>query len=283
MKPLFLLFFILVGCVTQDNNGFEGLDASERAAILERQKNRCTADGQGVIKDYENIYTDLFRSLVRGNYWTISLKEGSSSFKEIKIHVWKVAQPIVYYVITTKPTGAAATYQFVKYTVTENTNILTDTLNQICDVATYTTHSGSANSSLSLKIATTEASGVGSNYYKVNTTYNYPSEAPAFFSYGQFNMTKEEYTLAGDRTGVATITDTGTLAARQTGDPTNTTNPDPAYPTYSGYPAASTQFCVVDDGTAAGHAGIYPIPYALVCTSTPGAGPAGWAVPSTDL
>jgi hypothetical protein len=209
------------------------------------------------------------------------------------IHVWKVdpVSSTVYLVLTsTTISDSVPLYQFVKFKATENAAILTDALNKTCDRATYPDNSGSASSSIQLKTYQVVKNGVGTNKNQLTVTYNFPTTAPAFLAYGSFTKTEREVTVDNVNTSTATINTSGTLGNLLTGDPSNTTNPDPAYSTYKGYypnagnttipnnGAKAVQFCVVGNT-----AGLYGLPYDMdfVCTATDTAGPAGWSTATT--
>lgn len=187
MKKLIVLSVLLLLASCQEEvQSYNDLSPDEQAAINSQGQAQCLTNAEGNFTTYKTKSAEVFTSgnYTRGNGFSFTLKNGTTTFKTIDISVWKQTATEMYFLVT--DSFASSGNYFLRITKAENDSMIDTMKTKYCergDVPNKYTM-GLTSSSLTATYETNNyiTSGTNKNNYK-DTYTMYFNELVQFATY----------------------------------------------------------------------------------------------------
>ena len=234
------VFLFLISC-REEENIWDKLSAAERAAIQARASAECLADSRTNFNNYTSKSNDQFETNASNKFyeyknWDVIYKKADTETHRTNINVWKVNSTDVYFIMTLRNSEGVTSYKFLKVPSWLNEDMIEDLKTKKCQFDKNLVLTDSSNKA-TVKHTTTAVNSDTRYIDKTTTTYTHTYTSLAFFS--AFN-----YSRSVQKINRSTSTNSG-AADRYTATISSKANETHAYNSYTGYPAASTQYCFV--------------------------------------
>lgn len=248
-----LILAVLISCGESENR-YGSLSENERRNLQEQGLAKCLENNRQDFNTFKSESAENFTDLERGDYYLHEVKNGSTVLRSVKIQVWKVAPPNLYFIYTTTTAeDSTPVYQFVKISSGINVEMVDHVATQRCKSGINDVTASSNSSSITYtKVTTVPIEGEKKTVTTKTNTVSY--QFLALFGNYTYTQKVETLTLEDETTDTATVSTSGTLTAQ--------TPIDLAFATYTGYAGAT--FCVP---FVAGTPNVYAFPFVLNCSS----------------
>lgn len=186
-----LALILVVACGQTENIGGK-LSPEELDSLRLAAAQKCLKDSE---KDAEDFIASSNSHLLdygrNANEWTFTYKKASTVVDTHNIYIWKVTSNAVFFRI--RLAGSTPKNVYLKYTTTQNNDIMKNIQAQVCDTTNY---KGSSLSSGGASVRKDDSSFTrqdASTLYKNFRTYTFDASQPAFFGELKLKLDQKLY------------------------------------------------------------------------------------------
>lgn len=265
----FILLSLLAfaGCEETVEKG-KSLTEQERLYLRERAAKKCIENSDRDIEKFYKNSNNRMLDYERGDTWELKYSKGDAEVDTSYAYVWKVSPPNVYFRLRMVE-GGTTTNRFLKLDTTANEEMVRNIQKNVCN---KTLSSSISSSRMNINIKEARISEDSKTESKSEVDYRVESQYPAYFGVLNRKKTKRYYDKKDENK--VTKTETFEYTVKRIADVNQPAN-------YTDGTITKREYCVVKF-TADTPLNIYAFPFALDCTDSDTAGPAGFD-PAAEL